>query len=729
MLIAFAFGAFVEGAAGFGTPVAVAAAMLTGLGFSPFFAAGICLLANTAPVAFGSIGVPVVTLAGTTGLPEHELSAWVGRLCAPVSLLIPAYLVLVMGGFRALKGVLPAALVCGICFAGVQFLVSNFVGPQLVDILAALTAMVGLVVLFRFWQPSDGFVLAGEHQATAAPISHGFARTLRAWSPYLFLVLFVLIWGYPKSKALLELTNVTFDWPGLHNQIQRSAPIVANPSPYAARFNFNWLAAAGSACALATMVTAIVLRVSFANYLRLLGRVAKQLAFSLLTMVCVLALAYVMNYSGATVTLGEAFAKTGALFPFFSALLGWLGVFLTGSDTSANALFGNLQVATRAQPGAQPRDDGRVEFGRRRDGQDDQPDQHRGRGRRHRHGALGGSPAVPLHREAQRAACLPAWRARDDLRVRCVAPPFMRLADCHNFQDFRRLARRRLPGPIFNYIDGAADDEVTYRRNTAAFEDCDLVPNVLRGVKDIDLSVTVMGQKLALPVYCSPTALQRLFHHTGESAVAAAAARFGTMFGASSLGTASLTELRKAHSTPQCYQFYVHKDRGLNRAMLQSARQAGVNVMMLTVDTITGGNRERDLRTGFSIPLRLSLAGALQFALKPMWGFNYLTHERFRLPQLEEHIDMQGDSMTIGRYFTEMLDQSMDWNHVAGMVKEWNGQFCLKGVMSVEDARVPLISAAPASCCPIMAAASSTVRAAASTSSPKWSMPSVTAST
>jgi L-lactate dehydrogenase (cytochrome) len=263
----------------------------------------------------------------------------------------------------------------------------------------------------------------------------------------------------------------------------------------------------------------------------------------------------------------------------------------------------------------------------------------------------------------------------------------MRLTDCHNFRDFRRLAQLRLPGPLFNYIDGAADDEVTYRRNTEAFERCDLVPNVLRGVKDIDLSVTVMGQKLALPVYCSPTALQRLFHHSGERAVAAAASGFGTMFGVSSLGTTSITEVRKAYATPQCYQFYVHKDHGLNRAMLQSAKQAGIDVMMLTVDTITGGNRERDLRTGFAIPMRMGLASLLQFALRPRWAFDYFTHERYRLPQLEEHIDMKGDPVSIGRYFSEMLDQSMDWNYVAGMVKEWNGQFCLKGVMSVEDAR------------------------------------------
>ena len=263
----------------------------------------------------------------------------------------------------------------------------------------------------------------------------------------------------------------------------------------------------------------------------------------------------------------------------------------------------------------------------------------------------------------------------------------MRLSDCHNHHDFRRLAERRLPGPIFNYIDGAADDESTYRRNTAAFEACDLVPSVLRGAPEVDLSVTVMGQKLAVPFYCSPTALQRLFHHRGEHAVAAAAARHGTLFGVSSLGTVSLEELRRRHATPQVYQFYFHKDRGLNRAMMQRAKQAGVEVMMLTVDSITGGNRERDKRTGFSIPFRLTLAGLLQFALKPAWGINYVTHERFRLPQLDAHIDMGSGTMSIGRYFTEMLDPTMNWDDVAEMVREWGGPFCLKGVMSVADAR------------------------------------------
>lgn len=263
----------------------------------------------------------------------------------------------------------------------------------------------------------------------------------------------------------------------------------------------------------------------------------------------------------------------------------------------------------------------------------------------------------------------------------------MRLTQCHNFHDFRRLARHRLPGPIFNYIDGAADDETTHRRNSASFEHCDLLPNVLRGVQQVDLSVTAMGQKLALPFYCSPTALQRLFHHDGERAVAAAAAKYGTMFGVSSLGTVSLEELRKAYDTPQVYQFYFHRDRGLNRAMMQRAKEAGVEVMMLTVDSITGGNRERDLRTGFSIPFRLTPAGMLQFAIKPRWGIDYLTHEKFRLPQLEEHVDMSGGAMSIGRYFTEMLDPAMNWDDVAEMVRTWNGPFCLKGIMSVEDAR------------------------------------------
>ncbi|MEC7762316.1 MAG: alpha-hydroxy acid oxidase [Pseudomonadota bacterium] len=262
----------------------------------------------------------------------------------------------------------------------------------------------------------------------------------------------------------------------------------------------------------------------------------------------------------------------------------------------------------------------------------------------------------------------------------------MRLKDCHNFHDFRTLAKRRLPSPIFNYIDGAADDEVTYRRNSDSFDQVDLLPKVLRGTDEVDMSVEIMGQRLALPFYLSPTALQRLFHHQGERAVAAAAEKYGTMFGVSSLGTTSLEELRRKHKSPQVYQFYFHKDRGLNRAMMQRAKEAGVDVMMLTVDSITGGNRERDKRTGFSIPFKLTLGGMAQFAMKPAWGINYVSHEKFSLPQLDDHVDMGGGTLSIGRYFTEMLDPTMNWDDLAEMVDEWGGKFCLKGIIHPEDA-------------------------------------------
>jgi len=345
LLIAFAFGAFIEGAAGFGTPVAVAAAMLAGLGFSPFFAAGICLLANTAPVAFGSIGTPLITLAGITGLPLMDLSANVGRICAPVSLIVPGYLVVVMGGFRALKGVLPAALLCGASFAGVQFLVSNYLGPQLTDILASLAAIGSLVVLLKLWRPKDTFTLEGEKPQAAAR-SHPTGEALLAWMPYVLLVILVLLWGYEPVKALLNKATSTFTWPSLHNEVIRIAPVVAKPTPYAAPFTLNALSASGTACLIASVLAALLLRMPLSQFFKTVGTTARQLMFSMLTIATVLGLAFLMNYSGATATLGLAFAATGALFPFFSALLGWLGVFLTGSDTSANALFGNLQVVT-----------------------------------------------------------------------------------------------------------------------------------------------------------------------------------------------------------------------------------------------------------------------------------------------------------------------------------------------------------------------------------------------
>jgi lactate permease len=353
LLIAFAFGAFLEGAAGFGTPVAVAAAMMTGLGFSPFYAAAICLLANTAPVAFGSIGIPLTTLAGITSLPLDRLSAGVGRMCAPVALIIPSYLVMVMGGWKALRGVLPAAIICGATFAGTEFAVSNFIGPELAAISASLAGIVSLVILMRFWHPKDTFVLEGcTPQSKREHIPLGEA--LMAWAPYVLLVVCVLAWGYKPLQMRLNAVNIVFPWPGLHNLVQRMPPAVNRPSPYGAMYTWNWLSAAGTSCLIAAILSAIALRMSVSRFLRVLVKTAKQLLLAELTIATVLALAFLMNYCGATATMGLAFAATGAMFPFFSALLGWMGVFLTGSDTSANALFGNLQVVTAQKLGMNP---------------------------------------------------------------------------------------------------------------------------------------------------------------------------------------------------------------------------------------------------------------------------------------------------------------------------------------------------------------------------------------
>jgi lactate permease len=357
LLIGFAFGAFMEGAAGFGTPVAVASAMLAGLGFSPFYAAAICLLANTAPVAFGSIAIPIVTLAGVTGLPLDRLSAGVGRICAPMSLFIPGYIILVMGGWKALKSILPAALVCGVSFAGMQFLVSNFVGPQLTDLLASLSAILSLVVLFLVWKPKESHELdsswaksSEEHSGERIPAG----KILHAWSPYLLLVACVLLWGWKPMQGPLNSVSIPLQWAGLHNQIARMPPVTASISPYPAVFNLNWLSASGTSCMIASLLSTLVLGISPVQFWKILMHTLRQLSLALVTMAAVLALAYLMNYCGATATLGLAFAATGKSFPFFSAILGWLGVFLTGSDTSANALFGNLQVVTASRLAINP---------------------------------------------------------------------------------------------------------------------------------------------------------------------------------------------------------------------------------------------------------------------------------------------------------------------------------------------------------------------------------------
>ena len=262
------------------------------------------------------------------------------------------------------------------------------------------------------------------------------------------------------------------------------------------------------------------------------------------------------------------------------------------------------------------------------------------------------------------------------------------LAKCSNVDDLRDLARRRLPGPIFHYIDGAADDELTYRRNTAAYDDYDLVPNILNGVADIDMSVEVMGQKLGLPVFCSPTALQRLFHYQGERAVARAAEKFNTLFGVSSLGTVSLQEIGALISTPKMFQFYFHKDRALNAAMLDMAREARFDILTLTVDTITGGNRERDLHTGFTTPPRLTPKSMFEFAAKPSWALNYFLREKFELSQLKDHVGQGSNiAISVGDYFSTMLDQNMNWEDAGDLRANWDGKFCLKGVMSARDAR------------------------------------------
>jgi len=265
---------------------------------------------------------------------------------------------------------------------------------------------------------------------------------------------------------------------------------------------------------------------------------------------------------------------------------------------------------------------------------------------------------------------------------------FKSINSCHNFRDFRNLAKSRLPSPIFHYIDGAADDEVTYRRNTEAYDQCDLVPNVLTGVDNVDMSTTVMGQKLDLPIYCAPTALQRLFHPDGEIGVGKAAEKFGTMFGVSSLGTASIEEIANLISTPKLFQLYVHKDQGLNNYLIDQCKEHNFDTMAVTVDSSVGGNRERDLYTGFTIPLNLSIKSVISFATHPAWAFNYFTKPKWELSNLNKHVTEGTNLMTsIGDYFTKMLDNSLSWKKIEEINQKWGKPFAIKGIMSVEDAK------------------------------------------
>ena len=264
----------------------------------------------------------------------------------------------------------------------------------------------------------------------------------------------------------------------------------------------------------------------------------------------------------------------------------------------------------------------------------------------------------------------------------------MKASACRNVEDFRELARRRLPFPVFHYIDGAADDELTKGRNTAAFDDCDLVPSVLAGGESIDMSVEIMGKRVAMPLFLSPTALQRLFHWRGERAVGAAAMKFDTWFGISSLATVSIEEIGATVSSPKLFQLYVHKDKGLNRSMIERCKAAKFDAIALTVDTIVSGNRERCRQTGFSSPPRLTPRSAVSFAAHPGWTLDYLFREKFALPNLETHVAAgTKTAVSVAEYFNTMLDQSMDWKATEAIRAEWGGQFCLKGIMSVEDAK------------------------------------------
>jgi L-lactate dehydrogenase (cytochrome) len=264
----------------------------------------------------------------------------------------------------------------------------------------------------------------------------------------------------------------------------------------------------------------------------------------------------------------------------------------------------------------------------------------------------------------------------------------VRRGDCHNIEDFRRLARKRLPWPVFDYIDGAADDELTKTRNTSAFDDVDLVPDVLAGVGTIDTSCTIMGRKSALPLMLSPTALQRAFHRDGERAVARAADRFGVWFGISSLATHSIEEVAALTSGPKLFQLYVHKDKGLNAAMIERCQASGFDALALTVDTIVSGKRERCLRSGFTTPPRFSASSLWSYATRPRWTAGYVFSPKFRLPNLDGHVvEGTGKPVSIQDYFNTMLDTGMDWDTAARIRQDWGGTFCLKGVMSAGDAR------------------------------------------
>ncbi|MGG1678945.1 L-lactate permease [Neobacillus sp. NRS-1170] len=377
LLVAFSFGAFLEGAAGFGAPVAISAALLVGLGFNPLYAAGLCLIANTAPVAFGAIGIPIIAVEGPTGVPAIEISKMVGRQLPFLSVFIPFYLVFIMTGFKKSMEVLPAILVSGVTFALTQYLTSNFIGPELPDILSALVSLFALAIFLKFWKPKNIFRFAAEQELAASSTAkklqskqehYSGGQIIKAWSPFLVLTGIISVWGIPTIKlaltghyegtnAILKAINsighaLTFmpEVPLLNNKILNSAG-----APIPAVYKLEVLGAAGTAILIACIITKFIVGISWKNWAITFGETLNELKYPVITIGSVVGFAYVTNASGMSTTLGMSLAKTGSvLFPFFSPFLGWLGVFITGSDTSANLLFGNLQKITATSIGMDP---------------------------------------------------------------------------------------------------------------------------------------------------------------------------------------------------------------------------------------------------------------------------------------------------------------------------------------------------------------------------------------
>lgn len=378
LLVAFSFGAFFEGASGFGTPVAVTGAILMGLGFTPLAASGLSLIANTAPVAFGALGTPIIGLQSVTGLDLRSLSAMVGRQLPFFSLIVPFWLIWAFAGFRGMLEIWPAILVAGVCFAVPQFLISNFHGPWLVDVVSAIISLASLAVFMRFWHPKRIWRFPGEEPTTESPshkdhheekdvarsepqtavkseIRNSKSAILQAWLPWIILSVIVFTWGLPQTKSLLDgFSAPKIPVYGLDKVVLRVPPIVPKPTAEAALFNFNWLSATGSGILLASIIAGLVMGFSIPGLLRVYWKTLKLVRFSLLTIAAMLAIGFTTRYSGLDATLGLAFAKTGFLYPFFGTMLGWLGVALTGSDTSSNVLFGSLQKITAGQLGLSP---------------------------------------------------------------------------------------------------------------------------------------------------------------------------------------------------------------------------------------------------------------------------------------------------------------------------------------------------------------------------------------